>query len=70
MEISNEVQGYSAVNFDNTAQYTVIWKEYKHFGVEKSLFVIVQLISAEMHEDFVIVQYSANVSLFGEVQAI
>ena len=60
----------SACNFDNTAQCTVIWKEYKHFGMAKPLFVIVQPISAEVHEGFVIVQHSANASLFGEVQAI
>ena len=54
----------SAVNFDNTAQCTVVWKQCKHFGVEKPLFVIVQPISAEVHEDFVIVQYSAKCRRF------
>ena len=34
------------------------------------MFVIVQSISAEVHDDFVIVHYSANVSIFGEMQAI
>ena len=50
---------------DNTARHTIIWNQGKHFGEEKPLFVMVQPISAEVHENVVIVQYLANVSLFG-----
>ena len=47
----------SAVNFDNTARCMAIWQQWRHFGGEKTLSVIAQTISAEVQEDFVIVQY-------------
>ena len=69
-DLRNITQKSALVQFRQYRTFTVGREQCNHFDAEKPLFVTVQPISPQVHKDFVIVQYSANVSLIGGVQTI